>query len=138
MAERLSEVVTFRLPASICEQLDEQAKGSPRLEGMPAPSRNDAARSMVMLALDKREPRTKEAIVECIEEFRRIVANVGKPDRITELITGRARRSIVESLNLVIDVIQSDGYLDTRDSSKSLEGLGAKLAEIQSEKGETT
>lgn len=139
VAEKLSEVVTFRLSPSAGARLDGLAKEAARLEGRPTPSRNDHARSMVMLSLERREPRTKLAIVECIERFRRIVANEAEPlDQITELIIGRARRSTVESLNLIIDVIQSDGYLDTRDSSKLLEGLGSKLDEIQSKKGETT
>ena len=34
---------------------------------------------MVMLSLEKREPRTKRAIVECIERFRHIVSSGGKP-----------------------------------------------------------
>ncbi len=139
MAEKLSEVVTFRLSPSDGARIDGLAKAAAGLEGRPTPSRNDHASSMVMLSLERREPRTKLAIVECIERFRRIVANEAEPlDQITELIIGRARRSTVESLNLIIDVIQSDGYLDTRDSSKLLEGLGSKLDEIQSKKGETT
>lgn len=94
---------------------------------------------MVMLSLEKREPRTKRAIVECIERFRHIVSSGGKPtSQIADLTIGRPRESVIESLNLLIDLIQSDGYLDTRDSSKLLEGLGVKLTEIQAGKGETT
>ena len=125
VAEKLSEVVTFRLPASVCERLDEQAKEGPRLEGMPAPSRNDLARSMVMQGLDGRERRTKEAIVERIKSLKDIVAEY----------PGTPSAQPMFMLDLCIEIINNENYLDPYIDTKSIDGL---LGVDLTEKGETT